>query len=70
MNGQSFEGICRQFAGKMKETWGELNGDPLRVGAGRRDRIAGQALQASGMEREAAERQLRDFRNLNRNWRL
>lgn len=70
MNGQCFEGICRQFAGKMKEIRGELTGDPLRVDAGRREQIAGKAQQASGMAREEAERQLRDFRNLHRHWRL
>lgn len=70
MNRQCFEGICRQFAGQMKEIWGELSGDSLRVGAGRRDQVAGQAQQASGMEREAAARQLRDFQHLHRNWRF
>ncbi len=68
MNGTRFEGICRRFAGKMKEVWGELSGDTKLVAAGRRDQIVGQAQQASAMEREAAARQLRDFQHLHRNW--
>ena len=68
MNGERFAGICRQFAGTMNETWGELTGDPLRVAAGRRAQIFGKVQQRSGIAREESRRQLRDFLHRNRNW--
>ena len=68
MNGERFAGICRQFAGKMNETWGDLTGDPLRAAAGRRAQIFGKAQQRSGIAKEDSARQLRDFLNRNRNW--
>ena len=68
MNGERFAGICRQFAGKMNETWGDLTGDPLRAAAGRRAQMFGKAQQRSGIAKEDSARQLRDFLNRNRNW--
>lgn len=68
MNGERFEGICLQLAGKMNEAWGDLTGDWLRATAGRRDQIVGKARQASGIEQEQAARQLKDFQHTNRNW--
>ncbi len=68
MNGERFAGICRQFAGRMNETWGELTGDPLRAAAGRRSQMFGKAQQRSGIAKEDSERQLRDFLHRNRNW--
>jgi len=68
MNGERFAGICRQFAGRINETWGELTGDPLRAAAGRRAQIFGKAQQRSGTAKEESTRQLRDFLHRNRNW--
>lgn len=68
MNGERFVGICQQFEGWMNETWGEWTGDPLRAAAGKRARIFGKARQRSGIAKEDAERQLRDFLDRNRNW--
>lgn len=68
MNGEQFAGICRQLAGRMSETWGELTGDPLRAAAGRRAQIFGKAQQRSGIAKEDSARQLRDFLTRNRDW--
>jgi len=68
MNAERFAGICLQCAGRINETWGELSGDPLRAAAGRRTQMFGKAQQRSGMAKEDAERQLRDFLQRNRNW--
>ncbi len=70
MNGERFAGVCRQIAGRMNETWGELTGDPLRVAAGRRAQIVGKAQQRRGIANEESARQLRDFLHRNRNWRF
>ena len=68
MNGERFAGICRQFAGRMNETWGELAGDSLRAAAGRRAQIMGKAQQRSGIANEESARQLSDFLTRNRDW--
>ena len=68
MNGERFVGMCRQLAGRMNETWGELTGDPSRAAAGKRAQIFGKAQQRSGIAKEESERQLRDFLQRNRNW--
>ena len=68
MNEQQIAGIGQQIAGKLKETWGELTGDPLRAAAGRHGQIAGKAEQLSGIEKEQSARQLQDFLHHNRNW--
>ena len=68
MNGEQLVGICRQLAGRMNETWGDLTGDPLRTAAGRRAQIFGKAQQRNGMAKEESARQLRDFLTRNRDW--
>ena len=68
MNAERFAGICRQFAGRMNEVWGELTGDPVRAAAGKRAQIFGKAQQRSGIAKEDSARQLRDFLTRNRHW--
>ena len=68
MNGEQFAGVCRQFVGRMNETWGDLSGDPLRTAAGRRAQIFGKAQERSGIAKEDSARQLREFLHRNRNW--
>ncbi len=68
MNKERFAGICRQFAGNLNESWGELTGDPLRAAAGRRGQAVGRAQQRSGLTREQSEREMDDFLTRNRDW--
>jgi uncharacterized protein YjbJ (UPF0337 family) len=68
MNGERFEGICRQFAGKINESWGELTGDPLRAAAGKRAQIYAKAQQRRGIAHEESRRQLKEFFHRNRHW--
>lgn len=68
MSKEGFAGICLQWAGRIRESWGEWTGDSLLADVGRRDRITGKAQQDSAMVREQAARQLKDFQNHNRNW--
>jgi len=67
MNGERFAGTCREFAGRMNETWGGLTGDPLRVDAGRRAQIVGRTQRRNGIAKEDSARQLKDFLHRNRN---
>ncbi len=68
MNTEQFAGICRQFAGRLNEVWGELTGDSLRAATGRRDQIVGKARQLSAIVNEQSARQLREFLHYHRNW--
>lgn len=68
MNGERFAGICRQYAGRMNETWGELTENPLRMAAGRRAQMIGKTQQRSGMAKEESARELSDFLTRNRDW--
>lgn len=68
MNRHRVQGNWKQFSGRLKEQWGRLARDPERVLAGRRDQIAGRALERYGISKEQSARQLRDFLKRNRNW--
>jgi uncharacterized protein YjbJ (UPF0337 family) len=61
-------GICVQFKGRLKESWGILRVDPMIAAAGRRDRIAGRIQEQRGSAKERTERALKDFLTRNRNW--
>jgi len=68
MNGEQFAGICKQFAGRLNEAWGNLTDDALRTAAGRRGQAVGRAQQRSGLATEKSEREINDFLTRNRDW--
>ncbi|MCF8152053.1 MAG: CsbD family protein [Sulfuritalea sp.] len=68
MNMERIEGMWQQFAGWMKQTWGERIDDPLRAAAGRRERIIGRLQRESGIEREQSVKALKEFWQQNRHW--
>ncbi|MBI3094701.1 MAG: CsbD family protein [Rhodocyclales bacterium] len=68
MNKEQFVGICLQLAGKVKQTWGGWTGDTRQEALGRRQQLSGKAQQDNGIEREQADRQLKDFHDQHRNW--
>lgn len=55
------EGNWKQFKGKVKETWGDLTDDELDQVAGKRDVLLGKIQERYGIEKDEAERRLRDF---------
>ncbi len=55
------EGNWKQFKGKVKETWGDLTDDELDQIAGKRDVLLGKIQERYGMQKDEAERKLRDF---------
>jgi len=57
------EGNWKQFKGKVKETWGDLTDDEIDRIAGKRDVLLGKIQERYGMEKDEAERKLRDFEN-------
>jgi uncharacterized protein YjbJ (UPF0337 family) len=68
MNRDRFEGVCKQFTGKVKEEWCRLTGDLPGVVAGKRDQRAGRIQERYGISKETVERQLEEFLIRNRDW--
>jgi uncharacterized protein YjbJ (UPF0337 family) len=63
MNKTSLEGDWTNLKGKLKEQWGKLTDDDLKVIEGKRDQIAGKLQERYGYAKEEAEKELKDFCN-------
>ncbi len=61
MNWDQIKGNWTQFQGKVKEKWGKLTDDDLKVIAGKRDQLAGTIQKRYGYEKDQAERELDEF---------
>ena len=70
MNRDRFEGIWKQFSGKVKEEWCRLTDDVPGVVTARREQRAGWIQEGRGISREAVARQLKEFLVRNRYWNL
>ena len=68
MNRDTFEGACRQLAGKARSGWCGLTGDAPGRAAAERDQRAGGMQLRCGLSKERLDRQLGEFRFRNRNW--
>jgi uncharacterized protein YjbJ (UPF0337 family) len=55
------EGNWKQFKGKVKEAWGDLTDDEIDQIAGKRDVLIGKIQERYGMEKDEAERRIKDF---------
>ena len=65
MNQEQASGNWNIFKGKVKEQWGKLTDDDLRVLEGNRDQLVGSVQKRYGIAKEEAERQINEFRNRN-----
>jgi uncharacterized protein YjbJ (UPF0337 family) len=61
MNWDRVEGNWKQFKGKVKEKWGKLTDQDLTTIEGKRDQLIGKLQERYGYEKEAAERELKNF---------
>ncbi|MGH6610011.1 MAG: CsbD family protein [Burkholderiaceae bacterium] len=61
MNWDRVEGNWKQFKGKVKERWGDLTDDHIDSIEGRRDQLVGKVQEQYGIERDEADRQVRDW---------
>jgi uncharacterized protein YjbJ (UPF0337 family) len=61
MNSDRLEGKWLQLKGVVKEIWGKLTHDDIDEIRGRRERLAGRLQELSGIAREMAEHQIRNF---------
>ena len=61
MNDDKIKGQWRQLAGKLKEKWGQLTDDDVRVAEGNSEYLAGKIQERYGCARDDAQRQVNDF---------
>ena len=66
MNKDQASGKWQQVKGKLKQQWGKLTDDDLTVLEGREDQLAGKIQERYGIAKEDAERQIREFKERNR----
>ena len=66
MNKDEASGKWQQVKGKLKQQWGKLTDDDLTILEGRQDQLAGKIQERYGIAKEEAERQIREFRERNR----
>lgn len=61
MNWDEIKGNWKQFQGRVKTQWGKLTDDDMTVISGHRDQLVGRIQERYGIEKDEAERQVRDF---------
>jgi uncharacterized protein YjbJ (UPF0337 family) len=66
MNNDRIEGNWMQIKGKVKEQWGKLTDDDMKIIEGNRDQLLGRVQERYGIARDEAEKQIRQFRDANR----
>ena len=69
MNWDIVEGDWKQFKGKVKAQWGKLTDDQLDVIAGKRVELAGKVQESYGITKDEAEKQIKRFEELNKDYR-
>jgi uncharacterized protein YjbJ (UPF0337 family) len=65
MNQEQISGNWKVIKGKMKEQWGKLTDDDFRILEGHTDQLMGTLQRRYGIQKEEAERQIRDFEQKN-----
>ena len=70
MDKDEMAGKWHQVKGKIKQQWGKLTDDDLTTLEGHSEQLAGKIQERYGIEKEDAERQVREFkdRNTDLNW--
>lgn len=65
MNEDKLSGNWKQFKGKVKEQWGKLTDNDLTVVEGKRDQLVGKIQERYGYEKDAAEKEVKDWEKKN-----
>jgi uncharacterized protein YjbJ (UPF0337 family) len=63
MNWDQIEGRWKQLTGDVKKQWGRLTDDDVDTIDGQHDKLVGRIQEAYGVEREEADRQVREWFN-------
>ena len=62
MNEDTLKGQWTQLKGSVREQWGKLTDDDLDQIAGRSEQLVGKIQERYGIARDAAEREVQDWR--------
>lgn len=63
MNEDRIKGKWKQLSGTLKEKWGKLTDDDLRIAEGNREYLAGKIQERYGLAKDEAEKRVREFEN-------
>ena len=61
MNWDTVKGDWKQFAGKIKEKWGDLTDDDLAKINGQREQLEGKLQERYGLAKDEAKKQVDDW---------
>lgn len=61
MNEDIIKGNWKQLKGKIQTQWGKLTNDDLDIAEGNREYLIGRVQERFGLQRDAAEKQVREF---------
>jgi len=61
MNKDQVQGSWKELQGKIKQKWGKLTDNDLKVIEGRRDELAGIIQRRYGYEKSQAEKEVKEF---------
>lgn len=61
MNSDQVEGKWKQLKGTVKEKWGDLTDDDLKIIDGKKDVLVGKIQERYGITREEAQKQADEF---------
>jgi len=61
MNWDQAKGNWKQLKGQVKSQWGKLTDDDLMMIDGHRDQLVGRIQERYGIEKDEAERRVKDF---------
>lgn len=61
MNQDTIQGNWKQLSGKIKQQWGKLTDDDLKVAEGNAEYLSGRLQERYGMARDEAEREVKAF---------
>ena len=70
MNEDTIKGNWKQFTGKVQEQWGKLTNDDLDVIDGKREQFVGKVQERTGVARDVAEQQVKDWHTRNPDFRF
>ncbi len=61
MNRDIIEGNWKQLKGKLKEQWGKLTDDDIKVIDGKQEQLVGRIQERYGVAKDEAEKQVKDW---------
>lgn len=61
MNKDTIEGQWKQLGGKIKQQWGKLTDDDIKVAEGNTQYLAGKVQERYGLTKDEAKRQVENF---------